>query len=123
MSTDQPQTQLVLQKEPWWMGAIKQLGVPTALLIALGVGGYRASAWVGENVVKPLTDRQIKFIDSVDENVQKISVIVEEHQKNNVKIADELGSIDNGVRSLNETTKMNGQRLEAIEGKLDKGGI
>lgn len=111
-----------MEKEPWWITAVKQLGLPTVLLVLLGVGIYNASIWLGENVLKPLTERQIEFINQVDKSVQKITTIVEEHQKNNGVIARELEGISIGIRSLNDKSDKQNKTLETIEHQLKEGG-
>jgi hypothetical protein len=116
----EPQSILV-EKEPWWMNVIKQLGLPTLLLLVLVYGAWEGAAWFGTNILIPLTERQIIFINQVDESVKKITEIVEKHQQNNGMIAQELDSINNGIQQMNEGTKANGQRLEAIEKVLNKG--
>jgi hypothetical protein len=122
MSIEVETRQVYVEKEPWWITTIKQLGLPTVLLILLGIGAYNGSVWLGENVIQPLTARQIQFINQVDESVQKITVIVEEHQKNNGKIANELEGISIGIKSLNEKSDKQNKTLETIEHQLKEGG-
>jgi len=110
-----------IQKEPWWVGVIKQLGLPTLLLMLAIFGAYESTIWFGREVVIPLSDRQIKFIDQVEQNVTKITSIVEEHQRNAVTIANELQTLNDGITELNTKTKQNGDRLQAIEAVLNKG--
>lgn len=112
---------VLVEKEPWWMNVIKQLGLPTVLLLIIMYGAWQSAVWFGKTILVPLTERQMMFINQVDESVQKITTIVEEHQKNNGLIARELESINNGIRGLNDETKNNGERLEAIENVLNKG--
>jgi hypothetical protein len=118
MSIEAETRQVYIEKEPWWVSGIKQLGLPTILLILLGFGAYNAAAWLGENVIKPLTERQIEFINQVDKSVEKITNIIEEHQKNNGVIAKELDNLNNGMMKLNETTDRNNQTLESIKNNL-----
>lgn len=112
---------VLVEKEPWWMNVIKQLGLPTVLLLIIMYGAWQSAVWFGQTILVPLTERQMTFINQVDESVQKITSIVEEHQKNNGLIARELESINTGIRGLNDETKNNGERLEAIEKVLNKG--
>jgi len=114
-------TQILVEKEPWWMNVIKQLGLPTMLLLVLVYGAWEGATWFGTNILVPLTERQIIFINQVDESVKKITDIVEKHQQNNGMIAKELDSINLGIQQMNEGTKANGQRLENIEKVLNKG--
>jgi|688.fasta_scaffold252564_4 hypothetical protein len=119
MSTQQELREVYVEKEPWWITATKQLGLPTVLLVLLGIGIYNASVWLGSNVLRPLTERQIEFINQVDVSVKKITTIVEEHQKNNGLIARELEAINNGIEKLNVSSNENGKKLEKIEASLN----
>lgn len=122
MSITQETRQVLIEKEPWWISAVKQLGLPTMLLILIGLGAYNASVWLGENVLKPLTERQIEFISQVDKSVQKITLIIEDHQKNNGLIARELEAINNGIKSLNEKSDRQNTSLDSIKNELKTGG-
>ena len=113
--------QVLIEKEPWWMTVTKQLGLPTVLLLIMVYGVYQSAIWFGTTILVPLTERQLTFINQVDESVQKITTIVEDHQKNNGLIARELEAINAGIKTMNEETKSNGERLEAIEKVLNKG--
>jgi len=109
-----------LQREHWGISLVKQLGLPTALLLIMIYGIYQSATWFGAKVMIPLTDRQLEFIDQVDKSVQRVATVVEEHQKNNVLIAQQLEGINAGIRSLNSQTERNGERLQAIETTLNK---
>lgn len=111
--------QVYIEKEPWWVVATKQLGLPTVLLILVGIGIYNSSTWLGSNVLKPLTERQIEFINQVEKSVERITYIVEEHQKNNGVIARELESLNSGIDKLNNASDKQNKTLEAIEQKLN----
>jgi hypothetical protein len=120
MSVEMETKQIFIEKEPWWISGIKQLGLPTILLILIGLGAYNSSVWLGQNVLKPLTERQVEFINQVEKSVQKITVIVEDHQKNNSLIARELEKINSGIEKLNISSTDNGKKLEKIETNLNK---
>ena len=113
--------QVLIEKEPWWMTVTKQLGLPTGLLLVMVYGVYQSAIWFGTTILVPLTERQMTFINQVDESVQKITTIVEDHQKNNGLIARELEAINAGIKTMNQETKSNGERLQAIEKVLNKG--
>lgn len=113
-------SKVFLQREHWGIALVKQLGLPTALLMIMIYGVYQGATWFGAKVLIPLTDRQMEFIDQVDQSVQKITTIIEEHQKNNGMISRELEGINAGIKSLNAQTERNGERLQAIETTLNK---
>lgn len=121
MSVEMETKQVFIEKEPWWVVATKQLGLPTVLLILVGIGIYNSSTWLGSNILKPLTERQIEFINQVEKSVERITYIVEEHQKNNGVIARELESLNSGMNKLNNASEKQNKTLEAIEQKLNNG--
>jgi len=121
MSVEMETKQVFIEKEPWWVVATKQLGLPTVLLILVGIGIYNSSTWLGSNILKPLTERQIEFINQVEKSVERITYIVEEHQKNNGVIARELESLNSGIDKLNNASDKQNKTLEAIEQKLNNG--
>ena len=120
MSVEMETKQIFIEKEPWWISAVKQLGLPTILLMLVGFGVYNSSVWLGQNILKPLTERQVEFINQVEKSVQKITIIVEDHQKNNSLIAKELEKINSGIEKLNISSTDNGKKLEKIDANLHK---
>jgi hypothetical protein len=118
---EQEVAKVLVEKEPWWMNVIKQLGLPTLLLLVMVYGVYQCAVWFGTTILVPLTERQLIFINQVDESVKKITEIIDQHKKNNGMIAEELEAISTGIQTMNVETKSNGQRLEAIERVLNKG--
>lgn len=63
--------------EEAFFNLIKSLGVPTALSIAIVFSIWRAMGWLADNILKPLTDRQLKFMDDLEASCQKRSVAIE----------------------------------------------
>jgi hypothetical protein len=49
-----------------WVDGIKQLGFPVFIIVAGGFGLWRAMQWGAVNVIKPLVDRHIKFLDRLE---------------------------------------------------------
>lgn len=65
---------------------IKQLGVPTGLLIFLGIGLWRVLVWVGNKVVVPIKDAHIELVKSAQQTneinsktLDKIANLVEQN--------------------------------------------
>lgn len=59
------------------LNLIKSFGVPTALSVAIVISIWRAMSWFATNILKPLTDRQLKFMDDLENSYQKQSVAIE----------------------------------------------
>jgi hypothetical protein len=49
-----------------WIEGVKQLGFPVFIVIAGGFGLWRTIQWGAANVIKPLIDRHIKFLDRLE---------------------------------------------------------
>ncbi|MGH7179153.1 MAG: hypothetical protein ACREJC_17375, partial [Tepidisphaeraceae bacterium] len=75
---------------------IQTFGLPIGLLLALLFAFWRISNWLAVNVVKPLTDRHILFLDRVESLLvsqsasilKSIDTVSERHvdlQRNNVE--------------------------------------
>jgi hypothetical protein len=45
--------------------AARDLGIPVAALIAIGIGLWRIIEWLGKEVIIPLKDRHLAFLDSL----------------------------------------------------------
>jgi hypothetical protein len=57
---------------PEWITLVEKLGVPFSMMFAMAIVGYKAIAWFGQQVVVPLKDRHIDFIDELKILVSKI---------------------------------------------------
>jgi hypothetical protein len=50
-----------------WVSLIQTLGLPTALLLLILLALGRAGVWAANNLVKPLVDKHIEFLDKAIE--------------------------------------------------------
>jgi len=72
-----------------WASIVDKLGVPVAVMAAMGFVGYKTIMWFGVNVVVPLKDRHITFVDD-------LKGLIESVVNNQVKL-------DNKVEKLIDT--------------------
>jgi len=49
-----------------WTDVAERLGLPAALLVVVLAAAGRACAWVGREVVVPLRDRHLAFLDRTE---------------------------------------------------------
>lgn len=54
--------------DPKVMDAMKNLGVPTALLAVLTFGLWQSAAWTGTHVLTPLVDQQVHFMKELSKS-------------------------------------------------------
>lgn len=90
---------------------IQNFGLAVACLIALGLGTWRALKWVGANVLKPMADRHIRFIDEVATVVKDQAGAIVSSNMNILKISEAIISIS---RSNKDTL----DRIEAVTEQL-----
>lgn len=48
-----------------WVSVATNLGIPAVCLLALGAGVWKVMTWLGQNIVKPVADRHVKFLDDL----------------------------------------------------------
>lgn len=53
-----------------WLGVIQNFGITAVCLAFLAIAVWRIAIWVLNNVLKPLTDRHIKFLDDLSTAMQ-----------------------------------------------------
>lgn len=70
---------------------IKAYGFPAAFGVALLVSLWRAFTWLANNVITPLTARQLKFIDDLDKAFEQQ--------------AQAISSVQRAVDSIRDTLK------------------
>ena len=69
------------EKIHWAVDAIKNLGVPTAILCVLTYGIWQAAGWASENVLKPLVQHQTKMMESLEDSSRQQTVALEKIQE------------------------------------------
>lgn len=89
---------------PWYVGLLQQLGLPTAILCVMIYGLWTGFSWFGNEIAIPMFQRQMRFIDSVEDSVKEIraaSVVtaklqgefLKAVQENAISIKENSGSI------------------------------
>ena len=53
-----------------WLTIVQNVGVPAAVMAAGGMALWRIVVWAGNEVVIPLRDRHVKFLDSLQANLE-----------------------------------------------------
>ena len=52
---------------------LRDFGLPVTLLLALLYMLWRAGSWAGVNVLKPITDKHVEFVDKLAESQKQLS--------------------------------------------------
>jgi hypothetical protein len=97
---------------------IDRLGIATAILCFIAWCLVRASTWLGPEVIKPVVNAHVNFLDRTAESAEK-SV---EAQKNTAKAIDRIHEVEEGqnkiLTSVNENQEL---MLEALGRKGSAG--
>ena len=73
MSTESEEVERVkIYRQPWWLDAVKSLGLPTVFLGVLLYMLYQAGIWTATEVVYPLFKQQSEFISSANDVMDSI---------------------------------------------------
>lgn len=56
-----------------WVQVVKDLGIPVALLIAIGWGLWSGGVWFGTKVIIPLQERHFLFLSKLEQAINQIT--------------------------------------------------
>ena len=76
-----------------WGEIAKNFGFPALCLVALAAAVWRVLWWVGQNVVLPLVQRQIKFIDDLTTALKNIGSALETMGASQARVMDDIRRI------------------------------
>ena len=99
--------------EPWWITLGTNFGVAAIILVAIGLGVYKGSKWVGSEILIPVRDRlmgrALGFIDNIEGAIQKlcnsvdsIQSVLEHHSETLLRI-ERLNNCGNYVGKPGES--------------------
>lgn len=57
----------------FWLRIFERLGLPVAILCFLGYGGWVGARWLGTEIIVPMFNRQMEFIDKVETSVDEVA--------------------------------------------------
>lgn len=111
-----------------WLDAAKQVGVPAVALGAVFVGLYRAGAWVGQNLLKPMLKTHQEFVAGVKASTDRQAKAAEDQAAAEAKQVLVLSALGSAMTRMEEearkdraeaardraTTRLTLQRLDAI---------
>ncbi len=110
-----------LEKEaPWWIGAVKSLGLPTCFLMALLYMIWTAATWAGDTVVVPLFKKQMEFIDEASKMTSEINnatIVINKTLEAHGQHAIESLKTCNEIRSV---VVENGDRIDTVREDNEK---
>jgi len=77
-----------------WLNLIDKLGLPVVALVAIGYALYNSCKWIGTNILLPIHNRHLIFLERLELGIEKI-VDVQHNQNSQLinltqKISDSL---------------------------------
>lgn len=55
-----------------WLTIIDRLGLPCVALIAIGYGLHNSARWLGNNILMPIHQRHLVFLDRLEAGISRI---------------------------------------------------
>ena len=55
-----------------WLTIIDRLGLPVVALIAIGYGLHNSARWLGNNILMPIHQRHLIFLDRLEAGISRI---------------------------------------------------
>ncbi len=76
-----------------WIAILEKLGVPVAALFGLSYGVFTTLKWFGNNIVMPLHQRHLIFLDRLEAGIQKICDKQVEHNSQIIDLATKISHL------------------------------
>lgn len=93
----------------FWFRVAEKFGVPVVILVFVGCAGVQSASWVADNVVSPLVNRHVRFIDTTEDTMK-------EQTRNQAETAKALRQIGESTAAQSETT----ERLTSLVEEMAK---
>lgn len=76
-----------------WLMLLDKMGIPVAALVAIGYGIFSTCKWLGNNILMPLHQRHLLFLDRLEAGIQKICDKQVEHNSQILDLAAKIGHL------------------------------
>lgn len=73
-----------------WVTILDKLGLPVAALVGLSYGIFHTLKWFGNNIVMPLHQRHLLFLDRLENSIDKICTTQIDQNSQIIKLADKI---------------------------------
>jgi hypothetical protein len=83
-----------------WQNLLQNLGLPVTLLFAVLLALWKALVWSGTNLIKPLADKHIEFLDRTISSMDRIAVNQEKCVELQAQVSSLLEQISRRVDTL-----------------------
>lgn len=73
-----------------WLTIIEKLGLPVAALVGLSYGVFQTLKWFGNNIVMPLHQRHLLFLDRLEGSIDKICSTQADQNSQIINLANKI---------------------------------
>ena len=73
-----------------WPNLIDKLGVPVAALAAIGYSIYSTIRWIGNNILMPIHQRHLLFLDRLETSIDKICTTQVDQNSQIINLANKI---------------------------------
>ena len=73
-----------------WITIIEKLGLPVAALVGLSYGVFQTLKWFGHNIVMPLHQRHLLFLDRLENSIDKICSTQADQNSQIINLANKI---------------------------------
>ena len=102
-------------KQPWWVETIKTLGLPTVFLVVIVFMLWRGGKWASTEVIMPLFQRQMVFIDTATKTLTDTQEAATEVKEGQEQGHASLKTISDAITELSADTKRVIDMLKDVE--------
>jgi hypothetical protein len=60
-----------------WFTTLEKIGLPGFILVLLLIGLWKSFVWASSNILLPLTERHISFLDKLEKNFDQIDTAIQ----------------------------------------------
>ena len=76
-----------------WLQIGQSFGVPVLLLVFIGLGLWRAGMWMATTVIKPIMERHLRFLDTLERTIVGQENILDDLAKNQERLTEDIHAI------------------------------
>jgi len=96
-----------------WTNAASTIGIPAVNLFAGGLAAWKEGRWCGTDVIKPVANRHLAFLDALDVAINRIA-------STSSQISDSLTATTSAVKTANDKLDNHGRKIDEIHQAVRK---
>lgn len=96
-----------------WTNAAGTLGIPAVILMASGLAFWKACRWLASDVIKPIANRHLSFLDALDIAISRVTSM-------SSQISETLSAQTTAIKSTNEKLDNHGKKIDEIHQAVRK---